>query len=283
MRAAITSLAKFHAIGISIKHKAPEFLPRIEKFSKTMLTGLDEIRHVIDMMLTAIKGDPEIGQLYERIKATCDPDELSTYYTELAVDHPWACVVHADFWLNNALMHKNAEGHVDDCKLVDFQTYYTSSPLTDLVFLLCTSLRLPHDEDFDELVETYRAEAARVLTKLDCPEALELFTTEKFDERLRLDATAELLHVIEMSKIVEQREGEVYEESPPNEHTMSRLQGGPGLLDLVNSRVRIHPRGGLGVSRITTRLAQGFATMSRARLPTGLKTAQTPDHAEGQT
>ncbi|CAB0044281.1 unnamed protein product [Trichogramma brassicae] len=49
-------------------------------------------------------------------------------------------------------------------------------------------------------------------------------------------------------------------------------------------RVRIHPRGGLGVSRITTRLAQGFATMSRARLPTGLETAQTPDHhAECQT
>ncbi|KAL7300604.1 hypothetical protein TKK_0006596 [Trichogramma kaykai] len=223
MRAAITSLAKFHAIGISIKHKAPEFLSRIEQFSKTMLTGLDEIRHVIDMQLTAIKKDPEIGQFYEKIKATCDPDELSTYYTELAVDHPWACVVHADFWLNNALMHKNAEGRVDDCKLVDFQTYYTSSPLTDLVFLLCTSLRVPH-EGFDELVETYRAEAARVLTKLDCPEALELFATEKFDERLRLDASAELLHLIEMSKIVEQREGEVYEESPPNEHTMRRLR-----------------------------------------------------------
>ncbi|OXU20178.1 hypothetical protein TSAR_000410 [Trichomalopsis sarcophagae] len=223
LKAAITSLAKFHAIGLSVKHKKPSYLSSIQKFAKPMAIDSAVMRPYLNSVLEALSGDSSTSKYADRVKATNNVDDVAdTYYQLLKPTDPWACVVHTDFWVNNALFHKDElTGKVDDCKLVDFQTYCLSSPLTDLLFLLCTSM----ESDlkwFDEMLEFYRRVALEVLGQLGC--AVELFERKSFEERLKIDAAADLFHILALAKVVELRPGEEVVSSPLNETSLKRVR-----------------------------------------------------------
>ncbi|XP_008207762.1 uncharacterized protein LOC103316329 isoform X1 [Nasonia vitripennis] len=223
LKIAVTTLAKFHAIGLSIKHKKPAYLATVQTYAKPLAVGSQNMFPFLDGMLEALSNDPSTSKYVDCIKMTRDPEDIAkSYFQSLEPTDPWACVVHTDFWVNNALFHKDElTGKVNDCKLVDFQTYCLSSPLIDLLFLLCTSM----ESDlkwFDEMLEFYRKVALEVLEELGC--AVELFEKKSFEKRLKIDAAKEMIHIILMSKVVELRQGENLLTSPVNEFCMKRLR-----------------------------------------------------------
>ncbi|XP_032457603.1 uncharacterized protein LOC103316329 isoform X2 [Nasonia vitripennis] len=212
---AVITFAKFHSNGLSIKHKEPSYLPIIQTYTKPLSVNSEEMFPFLDNMFQALSSDPSTSKYIDRIKMTGKPNDIAeTYYRSLEPTDPWTCVVHTDFWVNNALFHKNElTGKVDDCKLVDFQSYCLSSPLTDLLFVLCTSM----ESDlkwFDEMLEFYRQIALAVLGDLGC--AVELFEKKSFEERLKVDAAKEMFHILMMSKVAELRQGEDLVTSPLN-------------------------------------------------------------------
>lgn len=222
LKITIRALAKFHAIGLSIKHKKPAYLSTLRKYTKPLNVDDVIMQPYLESTLDNLENDPETRPYVKRMKATGDLANISrTYYTSLEPEDPWACVVHGDLWNNNMLFHVDEAGHVDGVKLVDFQTYYMSSPLTDLVFFLCTTMRPPMIH-FDDMLELYRQGVCQVLRELGCE--VDLFSRECFEERLRKDAPGELFHVIMMSKVVELREDEQLDKSPLNEACLRRLR-----------------------------------------------------------
>ena len=223
MKVAIISLARFHAVGMSIKHKDPEFLLIMQNYMRPLTVNEELMRPYTDGVLEALKNDSVIGQYYSRFRATLISNDLNeTYYHPIDAENPWSSVIHSDFWGNNALFHKDETGNVDDAKIVDFQTSYIGSPLLDLVFLLCTSMDIPRIERFDEMLELYRVSVLEVLEELGCDS--ELFKRVSFDERLKIDAAHELLHIVLMIKVVELRGGEGLSESPANEFCIRRFR-----------------------------------------------------------
>lgn len=221
LKMAVLAIAKFHAVGLSMKTQMPSLLNVIEKYAKPMSVDCDPVKKAIEMMLTAVKNDPCLGPYYNRIESTGSLKDMSRYHMKLKLTDPWACIVHNDFWLNNMLFHKDQEGNIDNVKIVDFQTYYTSSPLTDLVFLLCTSMAMPMTI-FDEMLELYRKKVVSILENLGCNTSM--LEKENFNDRLKIDAVSELYHILEMVKVVEMRKGESYEKDMPNEYCLKRLR-----------------------------------------------------------
>ncbi|XP_058790062.1 uncharacterized protein LOC131663602 [Phymastichus coffea] len=214
----VPAIAKFHAIGLALKHKNPSFLPVLEKYIRR-LNGSTVQDKFVQKLLIDIEKNSEVNQYHARIKALYDNSKGVP--KTLKLTHPWACVVHLDLWNNNMLFHRDKTGKIDDVKIVDFQTYSVISPLTDLIFLLLSSMQYPM-EHFDSMVELYRQATCRILKELNLDACL--FEKQQFEERLKIDAIAEIIHILLMANIVECREGEDFENDPINEFTIRRLK-----------------------------------------------------------
>ncbi|XP_011498459.1 PREDICTED: uncharacterized protein LOC105362674 [Ceratosolen solmsi marchali] len=218
----ILSLAKFHAIGLSIKHKKRSYLPTLQRYMKPMIIINDVMKPFITNVLDVIQADPDLKQYYDRIKRTGNFENISdTYYNSLNVEHPWACAVHSDLWVNNVLFYRNKLEGQNVAKFIDFQMSYISSPLSDLIFFLCISMErsLSH---IDEMIELYRLQIIDISKELGC--AVEQFSKEKFDERLKIDAANELYHILLMLKVVELPKNEQIETSLLNDNCIFRLK-----------------------------------------------------------
>lgn len=231
LRLAITTLAKFHAVGLSIKHKRPDYLSKLKLYGRPMTLDDEIMGQVYEKTIKEFYLDDRCSRYVDRIRSMKTKEKLSDcYYTPLNADQDWCCIVHGDFWLNNALFCRNdrkENAEPIDAKIVDFQTYYLGSPLTDLVFLLCTSMerRL---ENFDEAIELYRKIVEETLRReLSCDDKfVDSMLSRKngnFDKRLKIDARKELIHVLLMAKVVELEKDEDIEKSPMNEVCLSRI------------------------------------------------------------
>jgi len=122
-------------------------------------------------------------QLMEHIRSvSCDPTESDSYFSTF---------LHGDFNRNNVMFHENANGMVDNIKMIDFQELRYSSTALDISFFLYMNtpceereiifprlLRLYHqkmhetlelilnrnkdslsDEQLQQLLESYRCES----------------------------------------------------------------------------------------------------------------------------
>ncbi|XP_031781533.1 uncharacterized protein LOC100678411 isoform X1 [Nasonia vitripennis] len=107
---------------------------------------------------------------------------------------PWSTVIHADFWINNFMFHRDQQsGSIDGVKFVDFQNYVIMSPLRELVFFLTTNLSAEvMEHSFDDLLDLYYKNFIEVLKRLDID--TKVFSRDKFDERIKIDGFKEFLH-----------------------------------------------------------------------------------------
>ena len=120
------------------------------------------------------------------------------------------------------LFHKNEADHIDDVKIVDFQTSYMANSLLDVVFLLCTSMAILSVKRFDEMLELYRVSTLEDLKELECDTGL--LERKSFEERLKIDVANELLHIVLMNKVVARRENEHIHTCPANGSCIRRLR-----------------------------------------------------------
>jgi len=153
-----------------------------------------------DMMLNKMTEDPQIAVHIDRCRLAF-LDGIETGLWTAMPDEPWSTIIHADFWVNNIMFHRDENDQLDDIKFVDFQNYLFFNPLREMIFFVLSSTNTEvHDEDIEELIDIYYETFLVVLKRMGCD--TKPFTREKFDAKLANDAKYELLHICFMLKVV---------------------------------------------------------------------------------
>ena len=189
-RKALTSLARYHALGITLKHKRPDFFEKAMTQARVVGIDLIQLNEGFEASLKDFLDNQSIaaGHL-PTIKSSYEQFMNDTLFT-VSSDDPWATITHGDFWVNNMLFHKDKQGDVDDVKLVDFQTYLFHSALKDLPYFLCGSL---DDETsasrIDELITVYYQTFIQALERMGIDN--KLYTRESFNKELKKQAINE--------------------------------------------------------------------------------------------
>lgn len=193
-------MARFHALGMATKYKRPEYFEVLKERSKCleMKWKNDEFERFQDDMLKRIAGDPPLAAYVDRCESAIR-ESFGRGMWDLPPDEPWSTIIHADFWVNNIMFHRNENGQVDDIKFVDFQNYLFFNPLREMVFFLLSSTDVSED-DFEELIDLYHETFLGVLNRMGCD--TEQFTREKFDAKLLTDTRLEAMHIFFMLKIL---------------------------------------------------------------------------------
>ncbi|KYN07305.1 PREDICTED: uncharacterized protein LOC108781148 isoform X2 [Cyphomyrmex costatus] len=199
-RVAIRALARFHALGMATKYKRPEYFEVLKERSKCVEIKTEDFEHFREDMLKRIAEDPELSVYVDRCD-TAIRDSFKYGFWTMTPDEPWSTIIHADFWVNNIMFHRDENDHVDDIKFVDFQNYLFFSPMRELVFFLFSSTEVVSSEDhIEELIDLYHETFIAVLNRMGCN--TEPFTREKFDAKLLTDARLESMHLFFMLKIL---------------------------------------------------------------------------------
>ncbi|XP_070157113.1 uncharacterized protein [Polyergus mexicanus] len=197
-KVAIRAMARFHALGMAVKYKQPKYFEVLKQRSKCIKFETEDFVHLQDDMLKRIAEDPEIGVHVDRCNAAMT-NSLKHGMWDALPDEPWSTIIHADFWVNNIMFHRDENGRVDDVKFVDFQNYLFFSPLREMVFYLFSSTQAS-DDRIEELMDLYHETFVAILVRMGCD--TESFTREKLDAKLATDAKFEFTHLIFMLKIL---------------------------------------------------------------------------------
>ncbi|XP_014606693.1 PREDICTED: uncharacterized protein LOC106788184 [Polistes canadensis] len=199
-RLAIRELARFHALGIAMKHNKPDEYDIIREGSKCPELEKDGFTEYYIPILKQIEKSPITRVYYDRCAAVLKSDK----FFDLWLAEPegvWATIIHKDFWVNNVMFHSDENGHVDDVKFIDFQNYMYSNPIGELLFFLHSST----DEDvrehyLDELTDLYYDTFISVLAKMNCDVAP--YNRKSFDAGFLDICEVEFIHLCFMLKML---------------------------------------------------------------------------------
>lgn len=193
-------MARFHALGMATKYKRPEYFKVLKERSKCLNFKTEDFGELHEKMLNKMKEEPDIVPYIDRCRAVIDENKDGKFYTALPAE-PWSTIIHSDFWVNNIMFHRNANGHVDDVKFVDFQNYLFLSPLREMIFYLFSSTNDEVQENHvEELIDLYHETLLDVLERMGCD--TRPFARDQFDAKLPSDAKTEFLHVCFMLKML---------------------------------------------------------------------------------
>ncbi|XP_011498458.1 PREDICTED: uncharacterized protein LOC105362673 [Ceratosolen solmsi marchali] len=191
---AIDQLARFHALGRALKYKNPAFFEEATKiinvspFKMSTNEFNDIVQHLINMICT----DSRIAKYKDRLQNLIDIG--CNFITPSEISEPWITFAHGDFWVNN-IMFQEESSNIKNIKFVDFQLMKLSSPLNDIPYFICGSVDINTiNEHFDDLLDTYYTKFIKVLNSVHCD--VSPFTRKTFDENLKLQGQAELLHCL---------------------------------------------------------------------------------------
>lgn len=167
-RLAVRELARFHAAGIALRrlrpavfkgpgvhdallnfmHNQPETgRENTERFAtSTLEMVLEKVPEVLDVV--------DEARLRRAALPGHEPDDA-------AAREPFATILHCDFWVNNMMFHRGADGRPDGLKMVDFQLTEIGSGLRDLLFFVYTSADSDALAHVDGLLRGYHEELTR--------------------------------------------------------------------------------------------------------------------------
>ncbi|KAL7286198.1 hypothetical protein TKK_0019532 [Trichogramma kaykai] len=186
---AISKLAEYHALGLAFRMKKPDLFEEARTMTDTIpfdftsgtTAGFD------DHILKIICNDSRMAPYRDRIKKNLDKSKNFGYYNLKAVE-PWVTITHGDVWGNNMMFKEDDDKNPIDIKFVDFQIAFACSPMKDIPYFLCTSLRIDTFIDhLDDLLDVYHNQLIDSLTRLRCDTSP--FLREQFDEQLQHDAS----------------------------------------------------------------------------------------------
>lgn len=199
---AVQAMARFHALGIAVKGKQPDFFKILEIRSKCLeMKNPDEWTDAMIEMHKNIKEDPVLVEHYDKCLKAFEAGAGNECWVARPIE-PWATIIHADFWINNIMFHRNEKTNKpDDIKFVDFQNYLFLSPTRELSFFLGAGIH--HSVGIQEtniLIDHYYDTFIERLRLMGCDATP--YRREKFDEQLSKDAYIEFTHSAFMLKIM---------------------------------------------------------------------------------
>nr|XP_049701036.1 uncharacterized protein LOC110377940 isoform X3 [Helicoverpa armigera] len=179
--AAVTELAKFHALSYAFQKKDPE------EFQKTLdRAKLDWLAVGVEGMLKK-SGALALGAIRPEHKRSLEKF-LSRNINEVFIDFfkpsRTTVIIHGDYRGSNLVHRVRKDGKVD-IKILDLQTLQRGSPVTDLLYFIFTG----SDEQFrakyfDRLVEHYYSQLSASMRRLHL-NPHEIFPKEDFDAELK--------------------------------------------------------------------------------------------------
>ncbi|XP_034250683.1 uncharacterized protein LOC117651064 isoform X2 [Thrips palmi] len=161
-RAALTSVARLHALTLVLKLRDPDCRPLSERYpflfaaeraSESYQELVERGMPLVDDFLRRRPGMEPVARALARLR----PLTKSLMTELLAPVGSMALITHTDFWCNN-LLFKDAGGDQGEltCAVLDWQMATYSRPTNDLALLLLSSLSTAlRRESETDLVDTY--------------------------------------------------------------------------------------------------------------------------------
>lgn len=212
----LRNLAKFHGVPIALKLIKPD------KFKETVLATLGMLQEPADMDKEKItKFSNEIIAIIT--KATSDKHKaylnnvcknLKNKLTDgiyQSVNHtkPFVTFVHSDFWVNNMMIKRDANGNVVELKIVDFQTPQCQSLTYDVLFFMFSSIA-PGIlyEHIDELLHIYHDSFISCLQQFEI-KSLQQYSFDQFIIEIQENARDILSQILFMYKPILLERGQI--------------------------------------------------------------------------
>lgn len=195
---AIKAMAKFHALGMVMKYKYPEEFQHLKERCKCLKLNPEAFEDMKDSFMDTIRQDSVMGKYTEKIFPLLEANIDNWTGTP---NEPWSTIIHADFWVNNMMFHKNSNQNVDDIKFVDFQNYLFQNPINELIFFIGASIQTDLiANNLDCLLNFYYDSFINVMTTMNCD--ISEFSRDNFHERIKIDAHKEFSHCAFILKIL---------------------------------------------------------------------------------
>ncbi|XP_073961241.1 uncharacterized protein isoform X2 [Choristoneura fumiferana] len=197
--AAVSELAKFHALGIAAKEENIEELERIRKI-RLDIFAMENMKEVF--LNQAIKMGEKIIKEDHRAK-------VQNYIKEKNMLHDLALLwkpldagflIHGDYRSNN-LMHRKKDGKVQIVPL-DFQTLHFGPLVVDLIyFIWCGSDAKFRQKHYDQLLRHFYTELTIALQNLHI-DINKVYPRKTFEEDLKESKTLGLFLGLSMTPIL---------------------------------------------------------------------------------
>ncbi|XP_046812769.1 uncharacterized protein LOC124421539 [Vespa crabro] len=197
---AVRAMARFHALGIAMKHNKPDEYNIIREASKCPELIKDGFTEFYIPILKKLEENPATRIYYDRCAVILKD---VTFFEEWLAEPKgeWGTIVHKDFWVNNMMFHRDQNGHVDDVKFIDFQNYMYSNPVGELLFFLHSSTDdNVRANNLDELTDLYYEIFISVLLKMKCD--IKPYDRKTFNEQFLLVCKIEFIHLCFMLKML---------------------------------------------------------------------------------
>lgn len=209
----LQDLARLHAVPIALKLLKPDVFKDKVLPATTRNKGLEQLPKEVglafhDSIMEGARGVPELEPYLDRIQRVVDDGAANPYVNRENPNEPWGTMCHADFWVSNTMVLKDADGNTTQNKIVDLQLTRYWSCTCDLVFFLFTSvINSVLDEHFDYFLKLYHQTLLDTLSLFDI--GLAPFSWENFLKELDEAAPTELYHVLVMLKPICTERGKV--------------------------------------------------------------------------
>lgn len=108
---ALKELARYHALGMAVKYKRPEFFEQSKPIINVFPLDLkdSEFDDVTTHMFKLICSDPRVAEYEERIKAAVSAANGWDSFNEIKAIEPWVSYTHGDFWVNNMMFRQGTK------------------------------------------------------------------------------------------------------------------------------------------------------------------------------
>ncbi|XP_017774129.1 PREDICTED: uncharacterized protein LOC108560920 [Nicrophorus vespilloides] len=158
----VKDLAKFHAVPIAMKKLRPNDFDKYVGPCIIPNAGIETLPDDIaaaftDSIIEIGKTIPELSPYLEKItEIVLTSTEDMKNKNGPPIITPYATAVHSDYWVNNTMVLRDANGNPLKNKIVDLQIMQYDHALRDLIFFLFTSVQNPVlDAHYDDLIKLY--------------------------------------------------------------------------------------------------------------------------------
>ena len=107
----LKEVARFHAIGLAVHEKDPQFFEEIKKCLQAFALSTDvyesdTYNRAIDNMCDEVCNDPIMGAYSDSIRNSVNKNRNWEFLRDFTIEEPWISVTHGDLWTNNILFKK---------------------------------------------------------------------------------------------------------------------------------------------------------------------------------
>lgn len=190
----LRALAKFHALSFAIKDQKPELMQKFKNMPDFFVNKDKESRERAEAWYKNLRdemADSVANHNNQMLKKRVDlfvKQDFTAFCSSMFDEkesEPYAVLTHGDCCIRNMLFRQNAEGAVDDVRLLDFQQMRYASPICDVSFFLFASTNHSlRKKNFKSFLETYYSALSAYIERLGS-DPKKVFPRDAFDSHLK--------------------------------------------------------------------------------------------------